>query len=761
MGGMVRFRVRGRTGASGRQINGPECGDSPRILRWCRDIVSRVSDLGPRLTSLDDERLRALTGAYRERLARGEALDDLLPEAFATVREAAARVLGQRPFDVQIMGGAVLHLGTITEMRTGEGKTLTATLPAYLHALDGAGVHVMTANNHLARRDAEWMRPVYEFLGLSAGLLCPAATRTATPSYPGRRKAYAADVTYGTATEFAYDYLRDHIAWETDEVVQRGHHFALVDEADLVLVDEMSIAPCVMAEAEAPEPGYAEFTKLAARLRPGEHYESDERARTVSLTEAGADAAEDYFGIDDLYGGDSDGEGPNLVYYLRNALIAKEHYRPGRDYLVEDGAIVIIDSASGRPEPARTYGEGVQEAVLDKEGLPVPGERQAMAQVPMWDYLGRYELLAGMTGTAQEDAAVYQRVYQRDVVTIPTNKPMIRVDHPDRLYQTKDSKLEALVAETVSRHDSGQPVLIGAASIEEAGTVSALLNDREIGHQVLTALNHEEEARIIAGAGAAGAVTVVAQMAGRGVDIVLGQRVADLGGLCVLGTERPLRRRLEMHLRGRAGRQGDPGESRFFLSLEDELMTSGFSDKSRARMHRADGLELGILSWSYTRTQARFAANEAERLVLGREWDRVLAEQSRAYYAKRAPVLRGEELSAWIQELIARVDLGKHPGWTCAAHARLESEIGSELMREAEQRAVQSALNRSWRQHLQALPGLQKASVIRGLGTEALAQYHREAAKLFDDTLEAAYADVVPTLFSYEDDLREYARKAG
>jgi preprotein translocase subunit SecA len=651
----------------------------------------------------------------------------------------------------------VLHLGTITEMRTGEGKTLTATMPAYLHALTKDGVHVMTANDHLARRDAEWMRPMYEFLGLSTGLLHPAPT----PSYPERRKAYAANVTYGTAMAFACDYLRDNIAEETDEVVQRGHHFALVDEADLILVDEMNIAPAVLTEAEAPEPGYAEFTKLAARLRPGEHYESDERARTVSLTDEGANAAENYFGIDDLYAGEGDGDSLNLVYYLRNALIAKEHYRPGREYLVEDGRIVVIDSASGRPDPVRSYGEGVDEAVLDKEGLPVPGERQMMAQVPLWDYLGRYELLAGMTGTAQEDAAVYQRVYGRDVITIPTNKPMIRVDHPDRLYQTKASKLDALVAETVSRHGKRQPVLIGAASIEEARAASALLDDREIGHQVLTALNHEEEAGIIAGAGAAGAVTVVAQMAGRGVDIVLGERVADLGGLCVLSTERPLRRRLEMHLRGRAGRQGDPGESRFFLSLEDELMTTGFSDRSRARMHRADGLEFGVLSWSVTRTQTRYAANEAERLVQAREWDKVLADQSRAYYARRAPALRGDDLSGWIQELLARVDLGKHPGCTRAAHARLESEVGSELMREAEQRAVQIALSRSWRQHLQAIPGLLKTSAIRGLGTEALAQYHREAAKLFDETLEAAYADVVPRLFSFEDLLKEHAREAG
>jgi preprotein translocase subunit SecA len=755
MGGTVRFRLGGESKETGRQINGPQHSDSAQTLRWCRDIVSRVGDLGPQLTSLDDEGLRALTGAYRQRLARGEHLDALLPEAFATVREAADRVLGQRPFDVQIMGGAVLHLGKITEMRTGEGKTLTATLPAYLHALDGAGVHVMTANEHLARRDAEWMRPVYEFLGLSAGLLSLTPPRTPTPSYPERREAYAADITYGTAMEFAYDYLRDNIAWETHEVVQRGHHFALVDEADLVLVDEMNTAPCVMTEAEAPEPGYAEFTKLAARLRPGEHYESDERARSVSLTDAGADAAEDYFGLDDLYGDD----GLNLVYYLRNALIAKEHYRPGRDYLVEDGTIVIIDSASGRPEPTRTYGEGVQEAVLDKEGLPVPGERQVMAQVPIWDYLGQYELLAGMTGTAQEDTAVYRRVYQRDVVTIPTNKPMIRVDHPDRLYETKAAKLDALVKATASRHKKGQPILIGAASIEEARAVSALLDAREIGHQVLTALNHEEEAGIIAGAGAAGAVTVVAQMAGRGVDIVLGGGVADLGGLCVLGAERPVRRRLEMHLRGRAGRQGDPGESRFYLSLEDELITATFQEWNRSMMARPgiNGLEFGMISRQLTKAQGKLAANEAERLVLAREWDRVLADQSRAYYDKRAPALRGDDLSGWFRERIDQVDQDKDPGCTRAAYARLESEIGSELMREAEQRTVQTALGRSWRLHLQAMPGLLKASTIRGPGPEALARYHREAAKLFDDMLEAAYADVVPTLFSFEDLLKEAA----
>lgn len=767
------------------------------VLRWCRDVVSQVNALGPEMETRTDEWLQALTGSFRGRLSRGERLDDLLPEAFAVVREAAARTLGQRHFDVQVIGGAALHLGKITEMRTGEGKTLTATLPAYLNALTGAGVHVMTANDYLADRDAEWMKPVYGFLGLAVGLLRP--EQQSEPA--GRRAQYSADITYGAWEQFGYDYLRDNLAWSRDKCVQRGWHFAIVDEADLILIDEMRTPMLVTGPTVRPKLGHAAYAALAVRLEPGEHYETDEVRRTVSLTENGAQMVEDYFGVANLF------ETPNLqlIHYVQNALKAKECYRKDRDYIVAGGEAVIIDATSGRVHHGRRYGEGIHEAIEAKEGLTVRPAQQTLGSVLMGDYLGQYQRRAGMTGTASSESEVYRRIYQLDVVVIPTNKPMIRVDHPDALYRSRGSKLTALADETGARHATGQPVLIGAASIEEAQGISGLLTERGISHAILTALNHEREAQVIADAARLGAVTVIAKMAGRGVDITLGgtdgaerEDVADRGGLCVLGADRPASQRLEMHMRGRAGRQGDPGEAKFFVSFDDDLVKNALTAKTAALasyQHR-DGDQFRRVSAALSKAQARVAASTAASLVAAREFDQVLAEQQHVIYAQRAPAVSGEDLSDRVRNLIDTViraqvatageegldadrfwhglrhlypvsiapppaarSGGTIPGGSlpdiaeqAAADAqqvytRREHQLGITVTRDLERRVILSTLDRGWREHLEAMPELMNGIAMRTAGAAALAEYRREGTLLFTRMREAADREIVRALF--------------
>jgi preprotein translocase subunit SecA len=783
--------------------------DDADTLRWCREVVSLVAAVGPQMSALSDDELRALTGVFRDRLSQGEPMDDLLPEAFAAVREAASRSIGQRPFDVQIMGGVVLHLGKIAEMRTGEGKTLTVTMPAYLHALSGAGVHVITANDYLASRDAEWMGPVYRALGLTVGLLEPSPR----PETAGRRAQYDADVTYGPWSEFGYDYLRDNVAWDKGEFVQRGHHWVIVDEADLILIDEMRSPLLISAPAKAAEQGklwQQTFARVAKRLQAGRHYESEPRDQTVSLTDSGAQKVEDELGIDNIY------DDPNLplVHYLLNALKAKELYQKDREYIVADGQAVIIDQTSGRLHHGRRFGEGIHEAIEAKEGLEIHPETEVLATVPMWDYLGRYQHLSGLTGTAHEEAETYRQIYQINVVAIPTNKPMIRVDHGDAIYRTKDSKLAALVTEISSRHATGQPVLVGATSVEEAQAVARMLNQRDIGHQVLSALNFEHEARVIAGAGGLGAVTVVAKMAGRGVDIILGgadgadrEQVADVGGLCVLGAERPVKRRLEMHLRGRAGRQGDPGEAKFFVSFDDELVSAVFAKggKQLAFVRRiwTEGQPFDRLATGLTSAQARQAANEAAWLVQMREWDRVVADQQHLVYAERLPAARGDDLSgqvrALIEELIRalvtaaaaegipaeqlwgrlrelypvtlepqsfaqsgarhRQQLARIAGLAVddaqRVYSRREAELGVAITREVERRVILKSLDGGWRQHLQAMPDLANSIGIRASGPAALAEYRREGTAMFNRMRREVNREIVSTLFHLKIDVSQ------
>jgi preprotein translocase subunit SecA len=763
------------------------------VLRWCRDVVSRVNGLEPSMQALADAGLRALTGSFRERLGRGEPLADVLPEAFAAVREAAVRTLGQRPFDVQIIGGAVLHLGKVAEMRTGEGKTLTATLPAYLHALGADGVHVLTANDYLAGRDAEWMGPVYRFLGLTTGLI----RAEPRPAPADRRQQYLADVTYGDAHQFGYDYLRDNLAWDWAERVQRGHHFALVDEADLILIDEMRSPMQISGPAEQAKSWHREFAALAVRLERDVDYEIDERNRTATLTASGSQAVAGHFGVNNLYAA------PNLTlaHHMGNAIRAKECYHRDRDYIRTGDQVVLIDQASGRPLLDRRYDDGLHEALEAKEGVPVRAEQQQLAMITMWDYLGQYQHIAGMTGTARTDVATYWQIYQRDVVTIPTNKPVIRVDHGDVLYRTQPSKLAALTQAAATRHQAGQPVLIGASSIAESDTISALLTGRGIDHQTLTARNHDHEARILADAGRLGAVTVVARMAGRGVDIVLGgpdgaqrEEVADLGGLCVLGAERPPKRRLEMHLRGRAGRQGDPGEAKFFLSYEDELVKAASPVVARlSSRFLPDGEHNPRLSGLLTSIQASTAASEAAWLAESREFDQVLADQRRVIYAERALVARGQNLGEHARQLISEVvhdqvtsasGVGLHADQFWAGlralypaelvlqpaeevipqaalpriaelavadvqriYSRRESELGIPVIRELERRVILSLLDRGWREHMQAMTELLSTISIRTKGEAALAEYRRGGTQAFNRMRLAVNREIVRTLF--------------
>ena len=764
-------------------------------------MVARVRALGPGMGALADAALPPLTQSLTARHARGEPLDDLLPEAFAAAAEAAARALGQRPFDVQLMGGAALHLGRIVEMRTGEGKTLTATPPAYLHALAGRGVHVMTANDYLAARDAEWMGPAYRLLGLGTGLLRP-ATR---PPVAERRRAYAADVTYGSWNDFGNDYLRDNARWPGDAPVQRGLHSVIADEADFILIDSMRSMLSISAAADnAGDRSWPDtFAALAAEFERGEHYEIDEQQLTASLTGSGAEVVEDRLGLDNLY---AEANLP-LVHHLETALAVKECYQNGRDYLVSDGQAVLVDRATGRPQAGRV-GDGVHEAIEAREGLAVGAPTDTLGAIMTWDYLAQYERLSAMTGTAQEDAASYLQLYQRRVFVVPTNRPMLRIDHADVFYRTGPAKLAAVAAEAVRRSAAGQPVLIGVTSAPESAEVSGLLAEAGVAHEVLTAENPDQEARIMAGAGAPGVVTVAAQMAGRGVDIVLGgpdgaQRaaVAERGGLCVLGAGRPMRRRAEMHLRGRAGRQGDPGESKFFVSFTDDWVAMVLASVPAALLRQYnEGAEMTTMFRSLTRAQQRQAAADAAWLVSGRASDRVLADQRSIIYAERAALLGGEDIRGRVQETIDRavraqvteasgdglradrswaglgelypVSIGPAAGGPPAgpvpraqlpriaqeavADAReayrrreawVEAEVGADRMPELEQKVMLRVLDRCWREHLAVMADLLTGIVMRTQGEAALAEYRREGALAFARMRHAASRDVASYLF--------------
>ena len=818
-------------------------------LRRLGAIASHIETLEEDYVDLTDAELRALTDTYRQRYDDGETLDDLLPEAFATVREAARRTLGQFHFYVQLMGGAALHLGNIAEMKTGEGKTLVSTLPAYLNALPGEGVHVVTTNDYLASRDADWMGRIHRFLGLSVGKILNDLNPDA------RKAAYACDITYGTNNEFGFDYLRDNMAWSLDDVVQRGHNFAIVDEVDSILIDEARTPLIISGPAEENQRWYVEFARIAPRMHRDVHYEVEEGKRTVAVTEEGVAVVEDQLGIDNLY----EAANTPLVGYLNNALKAKELFKRDRDYIVNNGEVLIVDEFTGRVLHGRRYNEGLHQAIEAKEAVPIQQENQTLATITLQNYFRLYRKLAGMTGTAQTEASEFHQIYKLGVVPIPTNMPMIRADETDLIYKTEDAKFASVIDDIAERHEKGQPVLVGTASVAKSERLSALLLRKAIPHEVLNAKQHAREAAIIANAGRKRAVTIATNMAGRGTDIMLGgnpeftadlvlrergitpdetpdeyeaawpdtldkikadvarehDEVVELGGLYVLGTERHESRRIDNQLRGRSGRQGDPGESRFYLSLGDDLMIRFNGERVAAMMNMLRlpedvPIEAKMVTKAIQSAQTQMEQQNFEIRKNVLKYDEVLNKQRTVVYDERRRVLTGEDLSEQIRPMIDEVVRGYIGGatasgypeewdleqlWTAlktlypisltiedaieqaggeksdltreflieeivadaqAAYDQREEELGAPVLRELERRVLLSVLDRKWREHLYEMDYLQEGIGLRAMAQrDPLVEYQREGFDMFAATMDAVKEESVGFLFNLEVQLEE------
>ncbi len=815
-----------------------------KILRRLRAIADHINTLEPDYVEMTEAELKAQTAAFRERLAEGETLEHLLPEAFAVVREAAKRTLGQRHFDVQLMGGAAMHMGNIAEMKTGEGKTLVSTLPAYLNALAGTGVHIVTVNDYLARRDSEWMGRVHRYLGLEVGVIL------SQMQPDDRRRAYAMDITYGTNNEFGFDYLRDNMAWSREDLVQRGHRYAIVDEVDSILIDEARTPLIISGPAEQSARWYTEFARIAPILRRDADYEVEEGKRTVAITEEGVEKVEDQLGIDNLY----EAVNTPLVGYLNNALKAKELYKRDRDYIVANGEVLIVDEFTGRVLHGRRYNEGMHQAIEAKEGVPIKDENQTLATITLQNYFRLYDKLAGMTGTAQTEAAELHQIYKLGVVSIPTNKPMIRNDQSDVVYKTEEAKFDSVVDDIAERTEAGQPVLVGTASVEKSELLSAMLLRRGIPHEVLNAKYHEKEAAIVAQAGRRSAVTVATNMAGRGTDIMLGgnpEFMADLelrerglspaetpeeyeaawepsvedaksrvakehnlvveaGGLYVLGTERHESRRIDNQLRGRSGRQGDPGESRFYLSLGDDLMKRFNANAVEAIMTRLnipedEPIESKMVSRAIKSAQTQVEQQNFEIRKNVLKYDEVMNKQREVIYAERRRVLEGADLHEQVRHMTNDVVTAYVEGATAegypedwnldelwkalrtlypvsltvadvvaeaggernalsaellveevradaqAAYDARETEFGDETMRELERRVVLSVLDRKWREHLYEMDYLQEGIGLRAMAQrDPLVEYQRDGFDMFNAMLDGIKEESVTLLFHAE-----------
>ena len=662
-----------------------------RTLKRLERIAAEVNACEAQIQVLSDDQLRGKTEEFKARLSAGEDLDDLLPEAFATVREAAKRTLGQRHYDVQIMGGAALHSGNIAEMRTGEGKTLVSTLPAYLNALTGKGVHVVTTNDYLAERDSEWMGRVHRFLGLKVGVILASMTPHE------RREQYNADITYGTNNEFGFDYLRDNMAWNLSDCVQRQHHFAIVDEVDSILIDEARTPLIISGPADKATKWYVEFANIASRLIRDTHYEVDEKKRTVGVLDEGVTKVEELLKIENLY----EAVNTPMIGYLNNAIRAKELFKRDKDYVVMQGELLIVDEHTGRMLQGRRYNEGLHQALEAKERIDIKDENQTLATITLQNYFRLYEKLSGMTGTAMTEASEFMQIYKLGVVPIPTNRTMCRIDQSDLVYKTEAGKFEAVAHDIVERHRKGQPVLVGTVSVENSEVLSQTLRKRGIPHEVLNAKQHEREAAVVARAGTLGAVTVATNMAGRGTDIMLGgnpefmadfelqrrgispvdnaeeyerewpaeiakqkaavakehEEVVALGGLYVLGTERHESRRIDNQLRGRSGRQGDPGESRFYLSLQDELMrrfNSGMVERflTAAGIPEDQPIESKMVSNAIRSAQTQVESQNFEMRKNVLKYDDVMNRQREVVYRERREVLEGKDISELVKEFI-------------------------------------------------------------------------------------------------------------
>jgi preprotein translocase subunit SecA len=759
--------------------------------RDVKDLEARlpaVSAMAPEAEKASDEQLLARTTEFKNRIDRGEPLDSLLPEAFATAREVARRKLGLYPYDVQVMGGMVLHQGKIAEMKTGEGKTLVATMPAYLNALGGRGVHIVTVNDYLARRDAEWMGPVYRALGLNVGIILHDLDTSA------RREAYGADITYGTNNEFGFDYLRDNMAQSADQQVQRGYNYAIVDEVDSILVDEARTPLIISGQAEESTEKYFVFARIADSLKLDQDYTMDEKARSVALTESGVERVERWLGVDNLF----DEANIELTHHINAALRAKALMRRDRDYIVKDDEVLIVDEFTGRLMFGRRYSDGLHQAIEAKENVKVQRESQTLATITFQNYFRMYSKLAGMTGTAATEENEFIKIYNLHVVQVPTAKPMIRQDLPDIVYKTQKAKFNAVVEEICERHATGQPVLVGTVSIETSEKLSEMLARRGVPHQVLNAKHHEREAEIIKLAGQPGAVTIATNMAGRGTDIVLGPGVPDLGGLHVLGTERHESRRIDNQLRGRSGRQGDPGSSRFYVSLEDDLMRLFGGEFISGMMERLgwgedDPIEHAQLTRAIQRAQEKVEGRnfDIRRQVL--EYDDVMNKQREAIYARRDGMMRGVDLREQAMELLAVVAEGivvahadeKLPssewdltglsseigsilslrakpdlsafvqrswaelhdgvlGMFRGAYEQKEVAVGGDRLRELERAIMLYMIDSKWVDHLQAMDMLREGIGLRAYGQmDPLVEYKRESFLMFNDLLKSVGEDFV------------------
>ncbi|MCY0879220.1 MAG: preprotein translocase subunit SecA [Firmicutes bacterium] len=765
---------------------------SEKEVRRYRTVVNRINALEPAMEALSDEQLRDKTQEFRQRLADGETLQDLLPEAFAAVREASKRVLGMRHFDVQLIGGMVLHDGRIAEMKTGEGKTLVATLAAYLNALPGKGVHVVTVNDYLARRDAQWMGKIYEFLGMTVGLI------QHDMEAPERRQAYAADITYGTNNEFGFDYLRDNMVLSLDEMVQRGLYYAIVDEVDSILIDEARTPLIISGQADRSTDLYYTFARIARNLKEGRDYTVDEKLKAVAPTEAGIAKVERMLGVSNLY----DDAHMDYAHYLNGALRAKALMKRDRDYVVKDGEVIIVDEFTGRLMFGRRYSDGLHQAIEAKEGVKIEDETQTLATITFQNYFRMYEKLAGMTGTAATEEEEFRKIYGLDVIVVPTHRPMIRKDYPDVVYKTEAAKFRAVVREIEELYKMGRPVLVGTVSIEKSERLSQMLKERNIPHNVLNAKFHEQEAEIIAKAGQRGAVTIATNMAGRGTDIVLGEGVAEMGGLHIIGTERHESRRIDNQLRGRAGRQGDPGSSRFYLSLEDDLLRLFAAPTLSALMDRLgvdedEPISSPTLTRAIESAQKKVEARnfDARKHVL--QYDDVMNLQREVVYKQRRDILTKESLREDVLHMLSQViedaiavhcppqlhreewnleallaslaEIFLPPGTVpldeiqgmsheelqetlMAYGTRLyeakEQEIGPENMRELERMIMLRVVDAKWMEHLDAMDNLREGVGLRAYGQrDPLVEYKTEAYEMYQNMVGAIREEVVRIMF--------------
>ncbi len=813
-----------------------------KILRTLEGISKAVNAIEDDFVAMSDAELQGMTDEFRERLAKGESLDDLMPEAFATVREAARRVLGQRHFDVQIMGGAALHLGNIAEMKTGEGKTLVSTLPAYLNALEGKGVHVVTVNDYLAKFQSEWMGRVHHFLGLTVGVILPEMRPDE------RRIAYACDITYGTNNELGFDYLRDNMAGSIEECVQRSHNFAIVDEVDSILIDEARTPLIISGPTQDEVKWYGEFATIARGLERDVDYEVDEKKRTISVLEPGITKVEDHLGIENLY----ESVNTPLISFMHNSIKAKELFHNDKEYVVMEGEVLIVDEHTGRMLAGRRYNDGLHQAIEAKEGVQVREEYQTLATITLQNYFRLYEKLSGMTGTAMTEASEFDKIYKLGVVPIPTNKPMARLDNADLVYRTEEAKYDAVVEDIRERHEKGQPILVGTVSVEKSEHLSQKLKKLGVPHSVLNAKQHADEAKVVAVAGHKGAVTVATNMAGRGTDIMLGgsvefladqelrgrgldpvetpedyeaawpaaldkvkeqvardhDEVRDLGGLYVVGTERHESRRIDNQLRGRSGRQGDPGESRFYLSLQDELMRlfkSDWVDRVLQVLKIPDDvpIENKRVTNAIANAQGQVESQNFESRKNVLKYDDVMDRQRKVIYSERREVLEGADIEEQVRTFIDDVVVGVVTGATQefaeewdldqlwidlkqiwpvsldlkhleaehggaanvdrdeliqelqkdaqAAYDAREAEVGEEVMRELERRVLLSVLDRKWREHLYEMDYLREGIYLRAYSQrDPLVEYQREGFEMFATMMDGIKEESVGFLFNLE-----------